>query len=225
MRKAFISAALLAVATAAVPAIASAATITFSSSTSVTGRLVGGTSATFVDREAPLGTLTIRCTTHTIVANAANLSRRVSTNTSLLIRGENNTYSSSVGTAPPACDYTHTFFGSGSATVVVGRGCDWLLTAVDTRTAIVEILTNSCSTLEFTGGALAGCRIFVNRQTLTAGMMSDLRTATDRRTEVRLAVTNARVNYTAVTCGGSSFAGDYLLTETLVFSTAGISNN
>jgi hypothetical protein len=212
MKKTLLVGAALVLAVAALPAIATGATITFSRSTSVTGNLSAGTSAIFTDTG---NLLTISCTTHTIratVRNASNSTR--STNTSVRILSTENVYSQ---TGQASCPYT--LLGL-SGLVGVRVRCDWLLTAIDTRTGTVTITADRCVELTFTTGPIAACSIFVDRQSVTVGV-----TSSANPTQIDVVANRASLTSTnnARTCGGLPNPSAARQTETIAIPTAGLS--
>jgi hypothetical protein len=198
---------------AAIPGFATAATITSSGSTIHTASLSPGSgSATFTTA----GLITITCTTHTVRLVTTDLRSTAggSTNTSWLLRAANNTYSSS---APepnaPLCTYT-ALGASGAARVDIR--CDWLLTAIDTRTGTITLPVDPCVTITFTTGANRGCVISVGRQSVNVAI-----TSLANPTRVKVIATNAPVRFTTVGCPIG--AGTANQTETLSVQTLGIS--
>lgn len=202
MKRLLIATAMVAVVAAALPSMASAATITFSGSTSVTGNLTAGSTANFVST-----LVNITCTTHSIAATPRNLSRRDSTNTSLVIdSGAGNTYG--------GCTYT-TLIGSGN--VRVTNSCGWILTAATTTTGTITI-PSGCTRIDFTSGVISGCEIRIDAQSVSGTISS--RTGP---TSIEITVSRAPVTFTTNgRCAGTS-RGSANQTERVTVPTVGLS--
>jgi hypothetical protein len=221
MKKLLLTAAVLATALAALPAMSSALNITSSRSRTLSGSLRAGTSAVFV--EAASG-LRVTCTTHTVRIITTDLSTigdprpgTTSTATSAVIRQANNSYSSSVGTAPPLCDYTIPALGT-SGSAAVGVSSDWILTVETTSSLTLPTATNN-ATIVFFGGLFNGASVKIDAQSLAATMTSNA-----NRTIVTFDIRDRTIR---ATCTPSppclDTSGTLTLTESLVVPTMGAS--
>jgi hypothetical protein len=205
MRKLLLVASVCAVALVAIPFSATAATITFSRSTSISGNLDRGQVARF---DGAGGIITISCTSHFSEGTVRNLSSPLSTNTSLLLSATLNRYS--------GCTYTAAGL-SGTAVVLVR--CDWLLTAIDTRTGTITLTVGPCVDITFSTGLVRGCSLSIGRQSVPVTITSH----TTPTTGVSVTANRANVVYTTNgRCSGDA-GGTATQTETITISTVGLS--
>jgi hypothetical protein len=186
------------------PSSATAITITFSRSTSVTGNLDRGTLGRF---DGAGGIITISCTGH-FIELTINTRSGPSPNTSILLSSGLNRYT--------GCTYTAAGF---SGTVVVLVRCNWLLTAIDTRTGTVTLTAASCIDITFSTGLLRGCSISIGRQSIPVTFTSH----TAPTTGISIIANRVPVVYTTNgRCAGDN-GGTANQTEAITLSTIGLS--
>jgi hypothetical protein len=216
MKKLLLVAAVVAAAVAVIPTMASAATITFSTSTRVSGSLSGSGSAGFT---TPIGARII-CTTHTVVALAADLSTVASTNTSLVIRAANNHYSTSPDTRT-SCTYTAPLIAGGTVTIAIR--CDWILTATSTTAVTITFTADPCIVITFSGGGLPNCIMTIGRQSIVTGL--SLLSNGGGATSIDIIASNAPIRYTTNgMCAGDTGGSPARQNESVLVRTAGLSN-
>jgi hypothetical protein len=204
----------LAVMATAVPALA--LNITSSGSRTLTASLAPGTSAIFIDD--PGTGLRITCTTHTLrilttsISTIGDTTDR-STATSAIVHRANSSYTSSVGTAPPLCDYTVPIVGSGSARADITS--DKILT-LELPVGTITFPASNNTQITLTTGGLRACTLIVTPQSIRMTVSSNA-----NRTIITMQIRDRTFTTTNTGCGFARSTSTH--TETLVLPTTGLS--